>query len=151
MAAANGIDPLVSKATRVLTDLKTEIASAGFVPPNGTHPVTGNSACPVHLVRTAQISNVLPPFQGPKLRELRDFIENYLAGRKESTDHDYYRIDNGEKVKFPNEHEPEAKGYEFKNILHKAGMTRKEFKEAQSRTKIWKHHVPRDPAKPAVS
>ena len=62
------------------------------------------------------------------MTEFRRYVCGYLDGSfLERTDHDYYRIDNGEKVKVPNPHDKTVRGYELKGTLHKAGMTHKEF------------------------
>ena len=54
---------------------------------------------------------------GSRWRAPSQFVERYLSGKKTRTDHDYYTIDNGEKVKFPNPHDKEVRSYELKGTL----------------------------------
>lgn len=119
-------------------------------PPNASHPLVGHRNCPIHNLRVKGFSVKLQPFQGPPLKELRRFIENYLAGTMVGhTDHDYYRIDNGEKVRFPNPHDKNAKARELDNILMKAGMTSNLFNRERLRTRFWNDQCPRQQAIPA--
>lgn len=67
------------------------------------------------------------------------------------TDHDFFIIDNGEKVKFPNLHVKDTQTHELKNILFKAGMTNREFVLERQRTKFWKKDCPRSPSKQALT
>ena len=53
------------------------------------------------------------------------------------SDHNYYRIDNGEKVKLPNPHSPDLTYREFHNIIGKAGMTSLQFYKRRARTSVW--------------
>ena len=65
------------------------------------------------------------------------------------SDHNYYRIDNGEKVKLPNPHSPDLTYREFHNIIGKAGMTSLQFYKERERTSVWRKEVPRSPVLPA--
>jgi hypothetical protein len=92
---------------------------------------------------------LLQPFQGPDLTEFRRYVGDYLDGQLLGhTDHDYYRIDNGEKIKVPNPHDKAVRGYELKGTLQKAGMTHKEFQQERQRTKAWTRHCPRPEPRP---
>jgi len=90
-------------------------------------------------------------FQGPPLREFQAFIEDYLGGREaRQTDHKFYRIDNGEEVKFPNPHDDHIRGYELKNVLGLAGMQHPEFVRERQRTQRWRKNCPRPKPKPTL-
>jgi hypothetical protein len=79
----------------------------------------------------------------------KDFIRRYLAGVKDHhTDHSYYRIDNGEKIKLPNPHRSDLTDREFNNIIGKAGMTRPQSFGERHRTSVWKKGVPRSEVLP---
>jgi len=120
------------------------VAAPSIRPAPTSHPMVGHHRCPVYELWTIGYAARVSPFQGPGRKEFREFIEQYLSGQKVSrTDHDYYRIDNGEKVKFPNSHDKEIRGYELKGILLKASMTQSEFRAARLRTKNWKINCPR--------
>lgn len=127
------------------------ILGASIQPADRWHPIVGWSRCPTHRVRTHNYARLVQPFQGPKLPEFREFVTNYLDGKPaEHTDHDYYKIDNGEKVKFPNPHDKEVRGYELRGTLRQAGMTQKEFNAERDRTRSWSKHCPRNPPKPPL-
>lgn len=80
--------------------------------------------------------------------EFRRYVMGYLGGQfLEHTDHDYYRIDNREKVKMPNPHDKTVRGYELKGTLLKAGMTHKEFTKERQRTSRWTRECPRSEPK----
>ncbi len=150
-AVANGISPVVSCIVPRLAGLTDiGIASPGIRPAPALHPLVNHQSCPVYEVWVTGYAARVQPFQGPPLGEFRQFVERYLAGKKERTDHDYYLIDNGEKVKFPNPHDKEVRGYELKGTLHKAGMTHKEFVHARMTTQYWKRNCPRQPPKPPL-
>ena len=153
-AVANGKSPVLARVLSMLTNGGIEpfpLLSASIKPVNLEHPIAGAYKCPIYVVKTSGYASLVSPFQGPKLEELERFITKYLNGKEtEFTDHAYYRIDNGRKVKFPNSHDSEARGYELKGILHKAGMTHKEYKSAEQQTKNWTIDCPRSPAKPPL-
>lgn len=152
---ANGVIP-DSELSQVVDAFVVDSAEIGVMSPGirpapPSHPVVSRHSCPVYHVQVTGYATRVQPFQGPPLRVFRQFIERYLAGVKEPrTDHDYYRIDNGEKVKFPNPHDKEVRGYELQGTLHKAGMTRREFIDAQTLTRFWKTNCPRNPPKPPL-
>ena len=78
-----------------------------------------------------------------------DFVKRYLAGVEDHhSDHSYYRIDNGEKVKLPNPHRVDLTDREFHNIICKAGMTSPQFYRERNRTSVWRKGVPRTPVLP---
>ena len=54
------------------------------------------------------------------------------------TDHRYYTIDNGQKIKVPNPHAKNVALHEFSNIIKKAGLKQKEFYKERERTRVWK-------------
>ena len=114
--------------------------------------IVDNANCPVHIIRKCPPAKIIPLTIGaPSMKENKLFIENYLNGQFLSrTDHDFYRIDNGEKLKVPNSHggQDRLKPWEFKGTVCKAGMTPSEFKIERSRTRTWKKHVPRKIPKP---
>lgn len=147
-AVANGISPAQSCAEIRLAGLNDiGIASPSIRPAPALHPVVSRQSCLVYEVWVSGYAARVLPFQGPTLGEFRQFVERYLAGKKVRTDHDYYHIDNGEKVKFPNPHDKEVRGNELKGTLHKAGMTQREFVQARIATQYWKRNCPRDPPK----
>ena len=67
------------------------------------------------------------------------------------TDHEFFQIDNGETIKFPNPHEKEIRGYELDNMLMKAGMRRPDYWREKLNTQNWKKGCPRTPSKPPVT
>lgn len=152
-AIANGKSTLLARVIGMLVSSKIDpsVLSASIQQVDRRHPVVGVHRCPTYQVRTSGYAALVAPFQGPKLKELEKFVTKYLDGvQTEFTDHAYYRIDNGRKVKFPNPHDSEARGYELKGMLHKAGMTMKEFNEASITTDKWSKNCPRNPAKPPL-
>lgn len=110
-------------------------------------PLKYSRMCPVHMIVDRSFTERMRPLEGPKRSEIIKFIEKYLNGsyNENSTDHAYYYIDNGKKVKIPNIHKGggNISKDEFKNILHKAGMTRRQFENARQLTKNWKKRCPR--------
>lgn len=150
LTVANGLNPHDALLMAQLGDLFDQsILSASIKPVVKSHPVAGTASCPVYQVRTSNYAQLVQPFQGPDLSELRRFVTAYLNGKPlEHTDHSYYKIDNGEKLKLPNAHDKNARGYELKGTLHKAGMTHKEFQQERQRTNKWKDKCPRSEMKP---
>jgi hypothetical protein len=153
-AVANGKSPVVARVISKLANGGLEsshLLSASIMPVDRRHPVAGANMCPTYNVATSGYASLVTPFQGPERKKCMNFIENYLGGKKDSqTDHEYYRIDNGEKIKIPNEHSQVIYGYELKNILRKAGMTHKEYKSEEQQTKNWTIDCPRSPFKPPL-
>ena len=149
LSVANGMHPGEARNTALMKNIEPSILSASLHPPERWHPTAGTAACPVYYVHTFNYASLVQPFQGPDLTEFRRYVCGYLDGSfLERTDHDYYRIDNGEKVKVPNPHGKTVRGYELKGTLHKAGMTHKEFQHERQRTKSWTRHCPRPEPKP---
>lgn len=144
ITAANGMQPLQALATARLQGNDPSVLSASIRPADRWHPIAGYQTCPVYYVHTQNYAQLIQPFQGPDISEFRRYVTDYLAGKfLEHTDHDYYRIDNQEKVKVPNPHDKTVRGYELKGTLLKAGMTHKEFQKERQRTKTWTRHCPR--------
>lgn len=109
-------------------------------------PLKYSEMCPVYMIIERSFIDHMRPFEGPKKSEIVKFIINYLDGKpSRRTDHQFYKIDNGKEVKIPNDHGGggNISRSEYNNILHKAGMTRKEFENARKHTKIWKRNCPR--------
>jgi len=101
--------------------------------------------CPVYWIDwVKQGLSVIRPLT-VSVKEVRnEFVERYLSGRLDHrSDHEYYKIDNGELVKIPNAHDKDIRGYELKNIAGKAGMTLADYEAARRATLGWKKHVPR--------
>jgi hypothetical protein len=144
LAVANGTSPLFPFVVNQETNTDPSILGASLKPADRWHPVAGYPTCPVYYVHAANYARLIQPFQGPDLGEFKRFVTGYLAGQHvERTDHDYYRIDNLEKVKMPNPHDKTARGYELKGTLFKAGMTHGEYLKERQRTDSWKKKCPR--------
>jgi len=81
--------------------------------------------CPVYWIDWVKGGkSVLVPYVASVSEINNDFIKRYLAGVQDHhSDHSFYRIDNGEKVKLPNPHRPDLTNREFHNIIGKAGLT----------------------------
>jgi len=107
--------------------------------------------CPVYWIDWVKDGkSVLVP-QATSLEEINDFIIRYLAGVKDHhSDHSYYLIDNGEKVKLPNRHRYDLTNHEFANIIRKAGMTSPKFFSERNRTSVWRKNVPRSQKLPSL-
>lgn len=149
VGAANGVLPVVAAVAGRLQPWG--MMGGCLQQPNPMHPAVGSHRCPAHLVSRVRYSSLFAPFRGPKLDEFKSFIVKYLDGEELSrTDHAYYRIDNGEKVKIPNAHIKETMPHELKGTLRKAGMTPKEFVQERIRTDFWKKQCPRSPFKPPL-
>lgn len=152
-AVANGISPIGAILNNCQMGAHLSAAAGvGIRPAHAAHSIFGLERCPVYEFKATGYAAIVQPFQGPQINEFRQFVERYLAGIKESTtDHNYYRIDNGEKLKIPNEHDKEIRGYELKNTLIKAGMTLSDFRNARLITKKWRINCPRSGAKQPLS
>lgn len=153
LAVANGTDPhfVILDNAVAHAPAQPTVLSASIQPTKRWHPVAGAPQCPVNFVKAAQYSTLVQYFQGPKLGEFRQFITNYLAGTPlPRSDHEFFQIDNGERVKFPNPHDKEVRSYELTGTLHKAGMAPKEFFDARTKTNFWKRNCPRHPVKPPI-
>ena len=107
--------------------------------------------CPVYWIDWVKGGkSVLVPNVASVSEVSNDFIKRYLAGVQDHhSDHSYYRIDNGEKVKLPNPHRADLTNPEFHNIIGKAGMTSPQFYKERVRTSVWKKGVPRNPVLPS--
>jgi hypothetical protein len=107
--------------------------------------------CPVYWIDWVKGGkSFLAPYVASISEVSNDFIKRYLAGVQDHhSDHSYYRIDNGEKVKIPNPHRADLTDREFHNIIGKAGMTSSQFYKERARTSIWKKGVPRNPVLPS--
>lgn len=154
LAVANGMNPISARMgfEMLRSGVDPTVLAASIQPVDRRHPVFGYSGCPTYFVRARNYAGLVQPFQGPLLKEFQLFLRNYLRGEKEvTTDHDYYRIDNGQKIKFPNPHDKEVRGYELKGTLIKAGMTKKEFDIARDQTERWKKMCPRTEVKQPLS
>ncbi|HNI19809.1 MAG TPA: hypothetical protein PKH05_14445 [Nitrospira sp.] len=106
--------------------------------------------CPVYWIDWVKGGkSVLVPYAASVAEINNDFIRRYLAGVQDHhSDHSYYRIDNGEKVKLPNPHRADLTNREFHNIIGKAGMTSPQFYKERDRTSVWRKGVPRSPVLP---
>ena len=132
-------------------DMYPGFYSVAMTPMATRHPFAPINACPVHTCRVVGLTGILTPFQGPSRREMESFVTEYLQAKPmPRTDHQFYCLDNGETVKFPNPHAESIYGYEFKNILKKAGMTLAQYNEERLRTRVWRKGCPRDPARPPI-
>jgi hypothetical protein len=108
--------------------------------------------CPVYWIDWVRSgASVITPKHAVQINEIKgDFISKYLGGvLAQRTDHEFYRIDNGEMVKIPNPHRKDLVDHEFKNIILKAGMTTMGYYRERQRTSVWTKHVPRDVALPS--
>jgi hypothetical protein len=107
--------------------------------------------CPVYWIDWVKGGkSVLVPYVVSVSEINNEFIKRYLAGVQDHhSDHNYYRIDNGEKVKLPNPHRQDLTNREFHNIIGKAGMTSPEFYKERARTSIWRKEVPRSQVLPS--
>lgn len=122
-----------------VVDSSLGVLSESLRPPKHVHPIVGDESCPTYIVNTASYAEKVLAFQLPTQREFRDFITEYLDGNDDGfTDHQYYVIDNGKRVKFPNPHNKHILPNEYKGILRSAGMQSGEFKEARRLTDHWK-------------
>ena len=151
LMVANGrsLDWLNTTAAILSPGSDPSVLSGSIQPVDSRHPIVGNSKCLIYYVCTSHYATLVQPFQGPSLKEFRAFLTSYLNGEKVgSTDHAYYRIDNGEKIKCPNPHDKEVRGYELKVTLFKAGMTRSEFDGERAQTEHWTRNCPRLTPKP---
>jgi len=78
-----------------------------------------------------------------------NFVKRYLAGVQDHhSDHSFYRIDNGDKVKLSNPHRPDLTNREFHNIIGKASLTSPMFYKERERTSVWREGAPRSPVLP---
>lgn len=133
----------------IVWPFKTGGSTLAHVPylAHGQSPLVSDENCPVYIVYGVRPSRWVPPFKGiPDGREIRVFLENYLdAQAVKRTDHEYFKIDNGQRVKVPNLHgNDRLKAWEFKNIVYKAGMTIPDYRAERGRTNIWQSQVPRE-------
>jgi hypothetical protein len=111
-----------------------------------------DNECPIFLIQGVSASIfVKPSISLPKLTEIEGgFLQKYLNGRKTKSDHTYYVIDNGEKVRCPNPHNKNVTLSEFMNITKKSGLTSREFFEERENTNKWRKNVPRKISRPSL-
>ena len=120
---------------------------------SGRNELIDSANCPIYVVSGLSPKTVYPKASFlPQLAEIRKkYLPNYLRGvLKRRTDHEFVTIDNGEEIKLPNAHRERLSPSEYKNILFKAGMTSKEFKQARQDTDLWKRNCPRLEPKPPL-
>ena len=128
------------------------IVARSIRPNRHVYPVNDPYLCPVYLFKDKVYASRVQPFQGPDRSEFRKFLTGYLAGSPaKRTDHEFFKIDNGELIKFPNAHDKEIRGYELKNILLKAGMRHPDFVRERTATKEWRKGCPRPEPKPPLN
>ena len=108
--------------------------------------------CPTFIIRGVAASRfVIPSIALPTVKEIESgYLAKYLDGREIQSDHKYFVIDNGEKVKCPNPHNKNLRLREFDNIIKKSGITKDEYFKERVRTKKWKKDVPRNSPKPSL-
>ena len=154
---AGGLMSGVSGPTCALTSADPDVTGSGQTlaqmlrPDVRAYPLNEHFACPVYAVHDPGFVSRVTPFQGPDLKEMRRFVQDYLAGKPtRKTDHQFYGIDNGEEIKFPNPHDKDVRGYEFKNIIRKSGMHNIDFQRERVRTRHWKKACPRPEPKPPL-
>jgi hypothetical protein len=116
------------------------------------YPVSERDACPIFIIKDNKFSSRMAPYLLPDRSEFKRFVTSYLAGSlARKTDHEFFQIDNGETIKFPNPHEKEIRSYEFENMIMKAGMRRQEYWREKRYTQNWKKGCPRTPPKPPLT
>lgn len=116
------------------------------------HPIAENDACPTFVIRDLNFAARIAPYQAPDRSEFKRFVTSYLGGvLARKTDHEYFHIDNGEVIRFPNPHEKEIRGYELNNILLKAGMRRPDYWREKQTTQTWKKACPRASIRPPLN
>jgi hypothetical protein len=150
----NGLPGSVARAAAgLLAGLDSEILfGPGIEPVPRDHPVIGALRCPRRLVRTTNYSRTVLPFQGPSHHEFLSFLTKYLgAAELRRSDHRFFKLDNGETIKLPNGHDHQIRGYELKNVLHKAGMTLSQYRSAREVTQQWRRSCPRSPIAPPLT
>jgi hypothetical protein len=151
MTVANGISPVLASAFSKLLNKNPTTSSFTITPVNRRHPITSFENCPVFYIQSTNFGRFIQPFQGPDRFEFRQFITKYLSGEPANhTDHEYFRIDNREKIKMPNPHDKTIRGYELSGTLKKAGMTHKEYLQERNQTKNWTKDCPRKAPKPPI-
>lgn len=129
-----------------------QVLARGIRPSWSSYPFAPHALCPTYIVHDRGYAARVKPFQGPDRAEFKRFVVSYLAGQElRQTDHVFYKIDNGEKIKFPNPHEKEIRGYELKNVLLKAGMRHPQFVQARRDTNVWKTGCPRPDPQPPLT
>jgi hypothetical protein len=116
------------------------------------YPICESDACPMFIIQDHRFASRVALYQRPDRSEFKRFVTSYLAGSlARRTDHEFFQIDNGETIKFPNPHEKEIRGYELDNMLMKAGMRRPDYWREKLNTQNWKKGCPRTPSKPPVT
>lgn len=116
------------------------------------YPLNDPTACPIYAVNDPHFASRVRPFQAPDRAEFRRFVEAYLDGSVvRRTDHEFFKIDNGETIKFPNSHARTIKRHERKNILFKAGMRDPDYRREREATNVWKRGCPRPEPRPPLN
>jgi hypothetical protein len=138
--------------TKSQGDDQAGIVAHSVRPRWSSYPFAPQPLCPTYLIRDRNYAARVAPFKGPDRAEFKRFLVSYLRGQElRQTDHLFFKIDNAEKIKFPNPHEKDIRGYELKNVLLKAGMNCKEFRLARQQTNGWKKGCPRPEPKPPLA
>jgi len=110
--------------------------------------------CPQYWISWYRAGKVINGLKPVSLREVtNEYIPKYLAGEiVKKTDHEFFRIDNGEQIKCPNPHNKDVMPHELKNIVRKAGMSIQDFWVERAKTNTWRRNIPRPiPVKPMTS
>jgi hypothetical protein len=122
------------------------------------HPAADNvwgiECCPEYLIAGLGATDAISDaFKGlPSRKEFMKFLKSYLSAEPESrTDHEFWRLDNREKLKVPNPHSKTIKPWEFTNTLRKAGMNLSDYTAARKDTAVWKRNCPRSNPVPSIA
>ncbi len=122
------------------------------------HPAADNvwdiESCPEYLIAGLSVTDAIDDaFKGlPSRKEFLKFLKSYLSAEPDSrTDHEFWRLDNREKLKVPNPHSKTIKPWEFKDTLRKAGMNLSDYAAARKDTAIWKRNCPRPNPVPSIA
>ena len=91
-----------------------------FISPHpASENIWGIEFCPEYVISNLGVPDAIGDgFQGPTRKELMRFLEKYLGAKHQrTTDHQHWRLDNGETIKIPNPHSKDIFPWEFKSIL----------------------------------
>ena len=116
--------------------------------------VWGVDSCPEYLIAGLSVTDALgDAFKAlPSRKEFLKFLKSYLSAEPDSrTDHEFWRLDNREKLKIPNPHSKTIKTWEFTNTLRKAGMQLSDYSAARKDTAVWKRNCPRPNPVPSIA
>ncbi|MDF1730800.1 MAG: hypothetical protein P1U49_04795 [Minwuia sp.] len=154
---AGGLRQGVSGVAYMFLSVDRQVSGIGQVLANTlrldtrSFPLNDPTACPIYNVNDVHFVSRVRPFQAPDRAEFRRFVEAYLDGSiVRHTDHEFFKIDNGETIKFPNPHVKTIKRHERNNILFKAGMRDPEYRREREATKVWKRGCPRPEPRPPL-